>query len=237
MPHMRSRTCDTATCFPHLPCTAMFSAWIFKECEHIAADHAKFHLSTYSLTIYSVSQVMNLKDSELDQLADFLWHNIQVHREFYRLPESCTQVTKISKLLIAAERGGMARHRGRCLDQLDAEIEESRGDDAQTTQPGQEEPNSLEVQKNKEKRSWEDPQPSVSTPKRQKKERTPWSADEKSAVLRHCQLYIRRGEVPGISVCSRAIAAEPALRQRSWRAVKYYCHNVIVAERRRCDKQ
>ena len=48
-----------------------------------------------------------------------------------------------------------------------------------------------------------------------------------------CGEYIRRWEVPGISLCARAIDAEPALKKRDWRAVKYRCHNIIVGEKRR----
>ena len=66
-----------------------------------------------------------------------------------------------------------------------------------------------------------------------KRARKMWSREEKDAVWRACGDYIRRGEVPGISVCTRAISAEPALFDRSWLAVKFCCHNIIASERRR----
>ena len=53
-----------------------------------------------------------------------------VHREFYRLPESCTQVTNISKLLLAAEGESMAKHRGKCLNQLGATSADERNQEA-----------------------------------------------------------------------------------------------------------
>ena len=68
--------------------------------------------------VATVSQVLNLRDNELDQLANFLGHNVRVHRDFYRIPDSCTQVTKISKLLMAAENG-IESQRGKNLDELD----------------------------------------------------------------------------------------------------------------------
>lgn len=37
-------------------------------------------------------QVLNLTNPELDQLADFLGHDIRVHRQFYRLPEGTLQL-------------------------------------------------------------------------------------------------------------------------------------------------
>ena len=49
--------------------------------------------------VATVSQVLNLRDNELDHLANFLGHDVRVHWDFCRIPDSCTQVTKISKLM------------------------------------------------------------------------------------------------------------------------------------------
>ena len=43
---------------------------------------------------------MNLNDSDLDQFADFLGHDISVHRKYYRLPEGTLQLAKASKILM-----------------------------------------------------------------------------------------------------------------------------------------
>ena len=37
---------------------------------------------------YTVLQILSLKDNAMDALANFLGHNIWVHREYYRLPDS-----------------------------------------------------------------------------------------------------------------------------------------------------
>ena len=37
----------------------------------------------------------------MDQLANFLGHDIRIHREFYRLPEKTLQLAKVSKVLMA----------------------------------------------------------------------------------------------------------------------------------------
>lgn len=36
--------------------------------------------------------MLNLKENEIEQLATFLGHDIRVHGEFYRLPESTLQL-------------------------------------------------------------------------------------------------------------------------------------------------
>ena len=65
-----------------------------------------------------MSQIINLKDNELDLLARFLGHDIRVHREYYRLPDETLQVAKVSKILIAMERGGKGLLPGQQLDDI-----------------------------------------------------------------------------------------------------------------------
>lgn len=71
--------------------------------------------------VATLSQVLNLKNHELDQVADFLGHDIRIHREFYRLPEATTQLAKISKLLLAMEKGTLANVQGKTLEEIEIE--------------------------------------------------------------------------------------------------------------------
>ncbi|XP_076593889.1 uncharacterized protein LOC143324953 [Chaetodon auriga] len=68
--------------------------------------------------IATLSTVLNLKNTELDQLADFLGHNIDVHRKHYRLPEGTLQLAKISKVLLALEQGKLGKYKGKSLDEI-----------------------------------------------------------------------------------------------------------------------
>ncbi|XP_049342001.1 uncharacterized protein LOC111192707 isoform X1 [Astyanax mexicanus] len=82
--------------------------------EHLRSTHLRKHVAT-------LSQVLNLKNNELDQVADFLGHDIRVHREYYRLPEATTQLAKISKLLLAMEKGCLPDLQGKSLDDIEIE--------------------------------------------------------------------------------------------------------------------
>lgn len=62
----------------------------------------------------TMSKILNLKDNEMDNLADFLSHDIRVHRKYYRL--GTLQLGKISKVLMAMERGQLSDFKGRNLD-------------------------------------------------------------------------------------------------------------------------
>lgn len=55
--------------------------------------------------IGTLSEVLNLSNRELDQLTDFLGHDIWVHHQFYCLPEGTVQLAKTSKILLALEKG------------------------------------------------------------------------------------------------------------------------------------
>lgn len=69
--------------------------------------------------IATLTQVMNLKDNELDVLAKFLGHDIRVHREYYRLADATVEVAKVAKLLITMEKGGHGLMPGQTLDSLE----------------------------------------------------------------------------------------------------------------------
>ncbi|MED6291778.1 hypothetical protein CHARACLAT_027188 [Characodon lateralis] len=80
--------------------------------------------------VASMSKVLNLKNSEMDNPADFLGHDIRVHRQYYRLPEGTTQLAKISKVLLALERGQLSNFKGRNLDEISIDPEEKMSVDS-----------------------------------------------------------------------------------------------------------
>ncbi|RXN34997.1 zinc finger BED domain-containing 1-like protein [Labeo rohita] len=75
--------------------------------------------------IGTLSEVLNLSNTELDQMADFLGHDIRVHRQFYRLPEGTLQLAKMSNIFLALKKGRLADFKGRNLDEIDIDPDES----------------------------------------------------------------------------------------------------------------
>ncbi|XP_051812170.1 uncharacterized protein LOC110965813 [Acanthochromis polyacanthus] len=89
----------------------------------IAKECGAKHPETLSSTklrkqIASLSTVLNLKDHEMDVLANFLGHDIRVHRQYYRLPEGTLELAKVSKVLCALEQGRLSDFKGMSLDQI-----------------------------------------------------------------------------------------------------------------------
>lgn len=78
-----------------------------KQPEALCSTKLRKHMAT-------MSKILNLKDNEMDNLADFLGHDIRVHRKYYRL--GTLQLAKISKVLMAMERGQLSDFKGRNLD-------------------------------------------------------------------------------------------------------------------------
>lgn len=72
--------------------------------------------------ITTMSQVLNLQENEVDQLADFRGHDIRVHRQYYRLPQGTLQLAKMSKLLLALENGTVSHYKGQTLETPTIEI-------------------------------------------------------------------------------------------------------------------
>jgi len=62
-----------------------------------------------------MSQILNLKCHELDQVAQFMGHDVRVHREFYRLPHDVVQTARVVKVLMAMENGTISQYRGKSL--------------------------------------------------------------------------------------------------------------------------
>ena len=69
--------------------------------------------------IATISQVLSLKETEVDWLARHLGHDIRVHRDFYRLHESTIEIAKVSKLLLTVDQGETNKFAGKSLAEID----------------------------------------------------------------------------------------------------------------------
>lgn len=83
-----------------------------KNPEALSSTKLRKHIAT-------MSKILNLSENEADQLADFLGHDIRIHRQFYRLPEGTLQLAKMSKVLMAMEKGTLSEFKGKKLDEIE----------------------------------------------------------------------------------------------------------------------
>ncbi|KAE8298900.1 hypothetical protein D5F01_LYC03409 [Larimichthys crocea] len=165
----------------------------------------------------TLSTVLNMTDTEMDQLANFLGHDIRVHREFYRLPEKTLQLAKISKVLMALEQGRLSEFHGKNLDEIGIEPDE-KVLDSDEEDPSIQDGNC----------------PSGDGKAPLKKKKTPWQQTEVQAVERHMNRFITSCVVPGKTDCEKCLKAEPeALKNRDWQNLKFYVYNRITAYKRK----
>ncbi|XP_022109705.1 uncharacterized protein LOC110989543 isoform X2 [Acanthaster planci] len=68
--------------------------------------------------VATASQILVLKEHQLETLANFMGHDLPVHREYYQLPDTVQRVTKLSRLFVSLERGSLPSQWGKSLDDL-----------------------------------------------------------------------------------------------------------------------
>ncbi|XP_076837036.1 uncharacterized protein LOC143482555 [Brachyhypopomus gauderio] len=217
-----------------------------KHPEALSSTKLRKHMAT-------MSKVLNLKDNEMDDLADFLGHDIRVHRQYYRLPEGTLQLAKISKVLMALERGQLSQFKGRNLDEISIDPEEKMTVDSDASDTD-EDVRAVKDAESESSPSLSDHQEMMRTSKptteaaqvciqpktslhpakgSSKTQKRKWTDEEIKAVEKTLLEFISMGKVPGKSQCLHCIETSPtALKSRSWEAIKYYVKNRIDASKR-----
>ncbi|XP_033970389.1 uncharacterized protein LOC117469991 isoform X2 [Trematomus bernacchii] len=217
-----------------------------KHPKHLRSTHLRKHVAT-------LSQVLNLKNNELDQVADFLGHDIRVHQDFYRLPVPTTQLAKISKLLLSMDKGQLSSIQGKSLDEIDiedkisfsdAEDVNSDSDDDETAAPecGTSEPvTAASTSVITEHLETVSSTVSETAPPYKGKSRENarnivkkvWAKDEVAAVMRHFKLYIDKGHRATKSECQHCKLVEgKVLDERTVQNVRDFVRNRGIARKR-----
>nr|CAI5835699.1 unnamed protein product [Callosobruchus analis] len=73
----------------------------------------------------TLSQLFNLSEGEIEQLATFMGHTAGVHKSSYRLPDDIYQTAKISKLLMIMEDGSADKYKGKSIDEIYLDLDEN----------------------------------------------------------------------------------------------------------------
>lgn len=88
------------------------------ECDPPLTNLANITSTKLKKYIATISQVLSLKETEVDWLARHLGHDIRVHRDFYRLHESTIEIAKVSKLLLTVDQGETRKFAGKTLAEI-----------------------------------------------------------------------------------------------------------------------
>ena len=90
-----------------------------KQPKTISSNHLRKYVAT-------VSQILDLQEKELDWLARHMGHDIQVHREYYRLHESTLELAKVSKILSVVDEGNFSKYAGKSLNEIEVELPDGK---------------------------------------------------------------------------------------------------------------
>ncbi|XP_033116898.1 uncharacterized protein LOC117116888 [Anneissia japonica] len=168
-----------------------------------------------------MSQLLCLKEIELDLLATYMGHDVRVYREFYILPECTLQLAKVSKLLILIEKGEISDFKGKSLDEIEIPLDASSEGEEDTSKDNVVACEHVEGEDNKK------------TIKKKKMRkyvpRRPWSSDEKAVVTEYFKDAIVSGVAPKIQTCKEVKTKNPILNTRTWQNIRDF----VVAERKR----
>ena len=160
--------------------------------------------------VATMSQLVELAPSELQQLANFMGHDLNVHMDYYRLPDDIEQITKVGRLLIAAEDGKFKRAE-HAMNINEIKISEFESTGCSTNEQDGE-PRETESEHRQKKRN-------------AMKVRQPWSAGERTNVKLFFSTYINADKLPGKANISKYI--EKYKSSRSWKNVKDFVRHLL----------
>nr|CAI5831252.1 unnamed protein product [Callosobruchus analis] len=104
--------CGYKTLRKHAQCSGV------KQPSAITSTRLRKHLAT-------LTQIFNISDSEIEQLAAFMGHTVGVHRGSYRLPDDVYQTAKLSKLLLLMEKGDSVKFKGQSFENIELDMGEN----------------------------------------------------------------------------------------------------------------
>ncbi|XP_027853299.2 uncharacterized protein LOC114132105 [Aphis gossypii] len=174
--------------------------------------------------VATVAQLLNLSESDIEQLATFMGHFKEVHKQFYRLSESTFQVAKVSKLLLMMKKEQGQEYRGKILDEIDinidslvTDIEESS--DEEIDHPEKKVPVMTSTKDNKSGKK--------------KHERVCWSEEEKKVTREYFIKHILLNKAPKKEECEALKIKYPQLfENKPWKKIKTFIHNIYNKTKR-----
>ncbi|KAJ8310494.1 hypothetical protein KUTeg_012359 [Tegillarca granosa] len=169
----------------------------------------------------TMCQVLGLTENNQDILAKFMGHDIRVHRDYYRLPDSVYQLGKVTKILHAINSGSVSEFAGKNFEDIEFSSKDTFTDeslDEIDSYESEENDEEIAEESNIEKTSGKSSN-KVST------KATPWSKEEIRAVERRLGKFLQLKKIPGKKDCEEAKLKETALNNRSWQKIKHYIRN------------
>ena len=199
--------------------------------------------------IATMTQCMELTERDQDLLAEFMGHDIRIHRKYYRLPMDILQKSKVAKFLLEANgqlQSDLSKESTDGEDECEEDCEDTpqRNQDARRplnkrkSTEGEEDcednpqrnQNARPLNKRKSTEGEEDCGDNMQGNEMKRRKvsiKRKWTDLEIAAVTRNFKDSFRRLKVPGKQEIEEVKVREPALKDRTWRNIKDYVSNRI----------
>lgn len=188
--------------------------------------------------------MFNLKESDIEQLANFMGHTQAVHRQNYRLPDDVYQTAKLSKLLLLMESGNADSYKGKCLDDINLDLEQDlleNVDDHDNTDLDDiieydaaiptEKSNETDFIDNSVITPTATPLSDVSnvTDTKKKRNLVPWTTQQKNIVKKFFSKHIKNKQPPKRHECEELRSQHPdILHNKDWLKIKFFIQNAYT---------
>ncbi|KAI4459279.1 hypothetical protein MML48_6g00003767 [Holotrichia oblita] len=191
--------------------------------------------------IATVLQVMNVNEKEMEQFATFMGHTKKTHETYYRLPQEIYQTAKVSKLLMAINKGKGAEYSGKTLDEIEFSDNVESDSESDSTLPAETQegcrspitvagPSGIRHRQNQLCKEVEECSDSESdeakSRKRKKNRRDRWTEEQKKVLKEFFSTHIKQMKPP------RKIEVETLLKDRkklfegrNWVNIKAFVYN------------
>ncbi|XP_050508130.1 uncharacterized protein LOC126885580 [Diabrotica virgifera virgifera] len=172
----------------------------------------------------TISQLFNMTEADIEQLALFMGHTVGVHRGSYMLPDDVYQTAKLAKLLLVMENGSGESFKGKSPDDIQLNVDENIM--TETNEPEDKEyENFLEdvVVVEAEKSKPQNVKNAIvkSTTKKWKLVR--WTEDQKVFAKRFFAKNIKKRKASNRRECEDLIDKYPDIfRNKSWLKIKVF---------------
>ncbi|CAH2088995.1 unnamed protein product [Euphydryas editha] len=179
------------------------------------------HVATYT-------SLLNVEDCQIDKLANFMGHAKEIHKSYYQVPVPISEITEVSKMLIAALGDDEEE------DILDGNEEDSESDENSESSADEDEDtdyviNSKNISRNDYKDGSSDysqaPESTSQTIKKRKIVRRRWTTAEKNILIKQFGRLSKITRLPSLVKCAELIKKNPILHDRTPAQIKTFINN------------
>lgn len=205
-----------------------------KNPEALTSTRLRKHLAT-------LTQIFSMNDNEIEQLATFMGHTVNVHKQVYRLPDDVYQTAKIAKLLMLMEKGEAGKFKGKTLDEVNLDMDDEISTDetgpldinenAVSGEVGESTvPLDADIEESQRSVSNDKPTKSIKNVTNKKKRiLIPWTAEQKKVVKEFFAAHIKSARPPRREECDSFIEQYPELlKNKSWTKIKVFVQNLYT---------